>query len=81
MQSFLCPCTLHGFIARRHFAGYNSEINVVHVSLSISITLLLILNGTGVPGRLVPALLADHYFGALDLLIPSVFSAGLLLYC
>ena len=28
MQLFLCPCTIQGFIARRHFVGYNPEINV-----------------------------------------------------
>ncbi|SLM39700.1 Major facilitator superfamily domain, general substrate transporter [Lasallia pustulata] len=55
--------------------------DIIHVSPSTSITLLLILNGVGVPGRIVPALLADRYFGVLNLLIPTVFCAGVLLYC
>lgn len=55
--------------------------DIIHVSPSTSITLLLILNAVGIPGRIVPALLADHYFGVLNLLIPTVLCAGILLYC
>lgn len=54
--------------------------DIIHVSSSTSLTLLLVLNGIGVPGRLVPALLADRYFGALNLLIPTIFLAAILLY-
>ena len=47
---------------------------------STSFGLLLLLNGVGIPGRLVPALLADTYTGALNMLIPTALSAGILLF-
>ena len=39
------------------------------------------MNGVGVIGRLVPAYLADHYFGPLNTLVPFVLVSGLLIYC
>ena len=42
---------------------------------------LLIMNGVGIAGRLLPAYLADRYFGPLNSLIPFAFVCGLLLYC
>ena len=41
----------------------------------------MILNGVGIPGRLIPALLADRYFGAFNTLIPFALCAGILLFC
>ncbi len=41
----------------------------------------MILNGVGIPGRLIPAFLADRYFGPFNMLIPSVSCAGILLLC
>lgn len=38
------------------------------------------LNCIGIPGRLIPALLADRYFGPFNTLIPAVFLSGLLLF-
>lgn len=55
--------------------------NILGLSESESINDLLIINGVGLVGRLVPAYLADHYFGPLNTLIPFVGVAGLLLYC
>ncbi|KAL8755352.1 MAG: hypothetical protein Q9199_003702 [Rusavskia elegans] len=46
-----------------------------------SINNLLIMNGVGLVGRLIPAYLADHYFGPLNTLIPFVLTSGLLIYC
>ncbi|KAL8783114.1 MAG: hypothetical protein Q9213_004871 [Squamulea squamosa] len=40
-----------------------------------------LLNGVGVFGRLIPAYLADHYFGPLNTLVPFVMIAALLIYC
>ena len=48
---------------------------------SASINDLLIINGVGTFGRLVPAYLADTYFGPLNTLIPFVCVSGILLYC
>lgn len=41
----------------------------------------LVMNGVGLVGRLVPAYLADRYFGPLNTLIPFVLTSGLLIYC
>lgn len=40
-----------------------------------------VMNGVGLVGRLVPAYLADQYFGPLNTLIPFVLTSGLLIYC
>lgn len=55
--------------------------NVIGVSPSASLTLLMILNGVDVPGRLIPALLADLYFGTFNTLLPFAFGTGILLFC
>ena len=55
--------------------------NILGVSQTDSINNLLIMNGVGVLGRLVPNYLADRYFGPLNALIPFIFVSGLLLYC
>ena len=55
--------------------------DVLHILPSTSISLLLILNGMGIPGRIIPALLADRYWGLLPLLIATISLAGLLVYC
>ena len=55
--------------------------NVLGVSQSTSINDLLILNGVGLFGRLIPAHLADRYFGPLNTLVPFAFVSGLLIYC
>lgn len=38
------------------------------------------MNGIGLLGRVVPALLADRYFGILNTLIPCVAVSGILLF-
>lgn len=43
-------------------------------------TILLVMNGIGVPGRILPALLADAYLGPLNTLIPSALCSSILLY-
>lgn len=55
--------------------------NILGISETDSINDLLVLNGVGLIGRLVPAHLADRFFGPLNTLIPFVFVSGLLLYC
>ena len=39
----------------------------------------MLLNGIGIPGRLIPALLADRFFGPFNTLLPCVFFAGTML--
>ncbi|KAL8950090.1 MAG: hypothetical protein Q9222_003854 [Ikaeria aurantiellina] len=55
--------------------------NILGISEADSINNLLILNGVGLVGRLVPAYLADRYFGPLNTLLPFVFLSGLMLFC
>lgn len=55
--------------------------SIIGVSYTESINLLLVLNGVGVIGRVIPNHLADRYAGPLNLLIPSVLGSSLLLYC
>ena len=54
--------------------------DVLHTSEYSSFNALLILNGLGVPGRLVPALLSDRYIGPVNTLLPFVFCVGVLTY-
>ncbi|KAL8754178.1 MAG: hypothetical protein Q9184_005195 [Pyrenodesmia sp. 2 TL-2023] len=55
--------------------------NILGASQADSINNLLIMNGVGSFGRLVPAYFADRYFGPLNTLIPCVFASGLLIFC
>jgi predicted MFS family arabinose efflux permease len=54
--------------------------DIIGVDSKDSISLLLILNGVGLFGRLIPNYLADRYFGPLNLIIPFTFISGLMLY-
>ncbi|KAH8726183.1 MFS monocarboxylate transporter [Phaeosphaeriaceae sp. PMI808] len=55
--------------------------NIIGVSSSTSLTLLLVINALGVPGRIICGLMADHFFGPINTLIPVAFFAGVLFYC
>ncbi len=52
--------------------------DVLHTSEYSSFNVLLILNGMGVPGRLVPALISDRFIGPLNTLIPFTLVVGTL---
>lgn len=41
----------------------------------------MIMNGVGLPGRLIPAYLSDRFTGPVNMFIPVSAAAGLLLYC
>ncbi|KAK6088492.1 major facilitator superfamily transporter [Seiridium cupressi] len=51
------------------------------VGVTEPINLLLVLNGIGVIGRILPNFIADRWTGLFNLLIPLSFAAGLLVYC
>ncbi|CAO2656592.1 Nn.00g053950.m01.CDS01 [Neocucurbitaria sp. VM-36] len=51
------------------------------MTLEESIPLLLVLNGVGIPGRLIPAYIADHYCRPLTVSLVVSFVTSLLLYC
>ena len=55
--------------------------NIIGLTQQDSISNLLIINGVGLVGRLIPNHLADGYFGPLNSIIPFSFCAALLLYC
>ena len=55
--------------------------DIIGLSYGDSINNLLITNGVGLFGRMIPAYLADKYFGPLNVLIPFTFISGLLLFC
>ncbi|KAI2464695.1 MFS monocarboxylate transporter-like protein [Annulohypoxylon bovei var. microspora] len=65
------------YIAYFYTTTFGKEI--IGISESDSLTLLMILNGAGVPGRIVPAYLADRWFGTFSTLLPFSFGVGLTL--
>ncbi|KAI1499113.1 MFS monocarboxylate transporter-like protein [Biscogniauxia marginata] len=52
---------------------------VIRISESDSLTLLVVLNAVGVPGRLIPALVADRFFGPFNTMLPFVLGSSILL--
>ncbi|PSN74408.1 MFS general substrate transporter [Corynespora cassiicola Philippines] len=55
--------------------------SILGASYDTSVNLLIIMNGVGVLGRLVPSYFADRYFGPYNCLIPSCFLSAIILYC
>jgi MFS family permease len=55
--------------------------DIIGVSDYTSFSILIIMNGLGLPGRLVPAYLSDRYFGPVNTFIPVSAAAAILLYC
>ncbi|OCL12190.1 MFS transporter, MCP family, solute carrier family 16, member 10 [Glonium stellatum] len=53
----------------------------IGLSYSTAVILLVILNGVGVPGRLLPGLLADRYFGVLNVFVPLLLLTTIITYC
>ncbi|KAI9375883.1 major facilitator superfamily domain-containing protein [Aspergillus egyptiacus] len=54
--------------------------DIVGASDSASFSILMIMNGLGLPGRLVPAFLSDRYCGPVNIFIPVSALAAALLY-
>ncbi|KAF7715088.1 Uncharacterized protein PECH_007661 [Penicillium ucsense] len=74
---FLNFCGLYvGF----YYVGSFSR-DIIGATESVSIDLLLVMNGVGVVGRLVPNLLADQVTGPLNLLIPFSAATAIVAYC
>ena len=66
------------YFAFYYVSSFGRDILGIHPSEAIYH--LLILNGVGVIGRLIPAYLADRYFGPLNTMIPITFVSCVLLY-
>ncbi|CEL06664.1 Putative Monocarboxylate transporter [Aspergillus calidoustus] len=54
--------------------------DIIGVPSSTSIDVLLLMNGIGLLGRLIPNLMADRSTGPLNMLIPFSFSTGLIAF-
>jgi hypothetical protein len=54
--------------------------DVILLPQQTSLYLLILINGIGIAGRLIPALLSDRYFGPYNTLLPCVLLSGILLY-
>lgn len=48
---------------------------------STSISLLLVMSGTGVPGRVIPSLIADRYCGPVKVSVASTLISAITLFC
>lgn len=46
-----------------------------------SINLLIILNGSGILGRVIPGFLADRYFGPLNVILFGILSTAIINFC
>ncbi|KAL1798510.1 hypothetical protein ACET3X_002547 [Alternaria dauci] len=53
---------------------------VLEFSQTQSLLSIVVVNGVGLFGRVIPALLADRYFGILNTLIPAAGVSGILLF-
>ncbi|KPM44878.1 hypothetical protein AK830_g1573 [Neonectria ditissima] len=63
-----------------YYAYYYARTYALHeldASPSSSFTILLVINAVGIPGRMVPAYLADRHFGAINVFIPTILAAAL----
>ncbi|KAF6793736.1 MFS monocarboxylate transporter [Colletotrichum sojae] len=53
--------------------------SVLDFSLTQSLLSIIVMNGVGLFGRIIPAMLADRYFGILNTLIPVAGASGILI--
>ncbi|KAI9890314.1 MAG: hypothetical protein M1814_004224 [Vezdaea aestivalis] len=66
------------YFAYYYLAVFGRE--VIKLDSQSSLNLLLTLNAVGIPGRLIPSLLADRYFGVYNTLLPFVLACGVLMF-
>ncbi|KAI4844842.1 MFS transporter, MCP family, solute carrier family 16, member 10 [Aureobasidium sp. EXF-8845] len=62
-----------------YIASYGRDM--LDLSYSSSIVLLIILNGVGIPARVLAGHIADRYLGALNTLIPVLLYVNVLAFC
>ena len=55
--------------------------NALGASRATSINLLMVLNGVGIIGRMLPAYAAQRWIGPLNLMIPLAMAASVVLFC
>ncbi|KAK4233605.1 major facilitator superfamily domain-containing protein [Achaetomium macrosporum] len=61
-----------------YIASFSRDI--IGMSYTNSLNLLLVINGVGLPGRLIPNHLADR-LGAINVFVPTVGIAGICMFC
>lgn len=54
--------------------------NILGLPYGTAINVLLVLNGVGILGRMVPSYFADQYLGCYNMLIPFCFVSGIVLF-
>ena len=64
----------------KHFQVISFAQDVLSASSSTSLSLLLVINTLGVPGRIIPSYLSDQYIGPQNMLIIIVALTGILIY-
>ncbi|KAF3054132.1 hypothetical protein E8E11_011867 [Didymella keratinophila] len=67
----------------QYFAFYyisSFAVDVLDVPYATSVNVLLVLNGVGILGRLVPSYFADKYVGPYNVLIPACFVSSIVLF-
>ncbi|OIW33592.1 MFS general substrate transporter, partial [Coniochaeta ligniaria NRRL 30616] len=67
------------YVCYYYISHYASTI--LNTDRSTSIVLLLLMNGLGLPGRIIPALVSDAYLGPFKTLIPLSVASGVLYLC
>lgn len=55
--------------------------DVLDMTYTNSITLLLLMNAVGIFGRLIPNIIADRHIGPVNMLIPCSLACGLVAFC
>ncbi|KAL8795198.1 MAG: hypothetical protein Q9195_002353 [Heterodermia aff. obscurata] len=73
------PSSLQPSNKNKQISTFGTQI--IKATPSMSLTILLVLNAVGIPGRLVCGLVADRLLGPINTLIPVALISGLLLYC
>lgn len=53
---------------------------ILNTGQATGIHMLMVLNGTGMPGRLVPAYIAQRWTGSLNLFIPQLAATAIIIY-
>ena len=51
------------------------------IGMDDSINLLMVLNGVGIVGRIIPNIIGDRWTGMFNMLVPLIFAASLMVYC
>ncbi|KAF9889620.1 hypothetical protein FE257_007128 [Aspergillus nanangensis] len=51
------------------------------IGISNTFTFIMVLNGVGIPGRIMPGLIGDRATGMLNMIVPLSVTASLLVYC